>query len=285
MNTKTTGRIAYQGEPGANSHIACRETYPDMEPVACKTFEDVLAMVERGDADLAMIPVENTIAGRVGDIHHLLPGTSLHMIGEHFMPIRFQLMALPGASLEDISVAHSHIMALGQCRRFLKQHGIDPVIAADTAGAARIVAETGDPSVAAIAPELAADVYGLNILARDIEDAEHNTTRFVIMAPEPGDHQASDGSTVTAFLFQVRNIPAALYKAMGGFATNGVNMTKLESYQVDGSFTATQFYAEIEGHPDERSVQLALEELGFFSTSLKIIGVFPAQPERYRSAR
>lgn len=285
MTTTKTGRIAYQGEPGANSHIACRETYPDMQPVACKTFEDVLAMVERGDADLAMIPVENTIAGRVGDIHHLLPGTSLHMIGEHFMPIRFQLMALPGTALADINVAHSHIMALGQCRRFLKEHGIDPVIAADTAGAARIVAETGDPSVAAIAPELAAEVYGLNILARDIEDAEHNTTRFVIMAPEPGDHQASDGSTVTSFLFQVRNIPAALYKAMGGFATNGVNMTKLESYQVDGSFTATQFYAEIEGHPDERPVQLALEELGFFSTSLKIIGVFPAQPERYRSAR
>ncbi|WP_233356052.1 prephenate dehydratase [Henriciella aquimarina] len=285
MNKTMTGRIAYQGEPGANSHIACRDTYPAMEPVACKTFEDVLSMVERGDADLAMIPVENTIAGRVGDIHHLLPGTSLHMIGEHFMPIRFQLMALKGASLTDVKLAHSHIMALGQCRRFLKEHGIDPVIAADTAGAARIVAETGDKSIAAIAPELAAEVYGLDILAHNIEDADHNTTRFVIMAPEPVEHDIEDGPTVTSFLFQVRNIPAALYKAMGGFATNGVNMTKLESYQIDGSFTATQFYAEIEGHPDERSVQLALEELGFFSTSLKIIGVFPAHPERYRSAR
>ena len=285
MSDTNTGKIAYQGEPGANSHIACNDTYPDLEPVACKTFEDVMSMVERGDADLAMIPVENTIAGRVGDIHHLLPGTSLHMIAEHFMPIRFQLMALPGTPLKQVKTAHSHIMALGQCRDFLRQHGIQAVIAADTAGAARIVAETGDPSVAAIAPELAAEVYGLDILARNIEDAEHNTTRFVIMAREPVEHDAEDGPTVTAFLFQVRNIPAALYKAMGGFATNGVNMTKLESYQIDGSFTATQFYAEIEGHPDDRHVQLALEELGFFSTSLKIIGVFPAHPERYRSAR
>ena len=285
MNSEMTGRIAYQGEPGANSHIACRDTFPAMEPVACKTFEDVLALVERKEADLAMIPVENTIAGRVGDIHHLLPGTSLHMIGEHFMPIRFQLMALRGTGLKDVKKAHSHIMALGQCRRFLREYGIEAVIAADTAGAARIVAETGDPAVAAIAPELAAEVYGLDILARNIEDADHNTTRFVIMSREPVEHDAGEAPTVTAFLFQVRNIPAALYKAMGGFATNGVNMTKLESYQIDGSFTATQFYAEIEGHPDERPVQLALEELGFFSTSLKIIGVFPAHPERYRSVR
>ncbi|WP_084418216.1 prephenate dehydratase [Henriciella litoralis] len=285
MSETRTGRIAYQGEPGANSHIACNDTYPGMEPVACKTFEDVITMVERGDADLAMIPVENTIAGRVGDIHHLLPGTSLHMIAEHFMPIRFQLMALPGVTIDEIETAHSHIMALGQCRRYLRDRSISAVIAADTAGAARIVRDLGDRTVAAIAPELAAEVYGLDILARNIEDAEHNTTRFVIMAPQPVEHDRTDGPTVTAFLFQVRNIPAALYKAMGGFATNGVNMTKLESYQVDGSFTATQFYAEIEGHPDERNVQLALEELGFFSTSLKIIGVFPAHPERFRFAR
>ncbi len=285
MSDQIKGRIAYQGESGANSHIACRETYPGMEPVACKTFEDVISSVERGDADLAMIPVENTIAGRVGDIHHLLPGTNLHIIAEHFMPIRFQLMALKGTTIGDLKTAHSHIMALGQCRRFLREHGIDAVIAADTAGAARIVAETGDPSVAAIAPELAAEVYDLEILARNIEDADHNTTRFVIMAPDPVEHDAGDGPTVTAFLFQVRNIPASLYKAMGGFATNGVNMTKLESYQIDGSFTATQFYAEIEGHPDERPVQLALEELGFFSTSLKIIGVFPGHADRYKLAR
>ena len=285
MNETKTGKIAYQGEPGANSHIACRDTYPLMEPIACKTFEDVISAVEKGEADLAMIPVENTIAGRVGDIHHLLPGTSLHMIAEHFMPIRFQLMALPGTPISEVTTAHSHIMALGQCRNFLREHGIQAVIAADTAGAARIVAETRDPSVAAIAPELAAEVYGLDILARNIEDADHNTTRFVIMSREPLEHDAEDGPTVTSFLFQVRNIPAALYKAMGGFATNGVNMTKLESYQIDGSFTATQFYAEIEGHPDDRHVQLALEELGFFSTSLKIIGVFPSHPDRYRAGR
>ncbi|MCH2458032.1 MAG: prephenate dehydratase [Henriciella sp.] len=278
---KRQGRIAYQGEPGANSHIACNETYPDMEPVACKTFEDVLSLVERGDADLAMIPVENTIAGRVGDIHHLLPGTTLNIIGEHFMPIRFQLMALPGVELSQIRQAHSHIMALGQCRAFMREHGIEPIVAADTAGAARIVKELGEQTTAAIAPELAAEVYGLNILARDIEDAEHNTTRFVIMAPDPLEHEDVGDDAVTSFLFQVRNIPAALYKAMGGFATNGVNMTKLESYQIDGSFTATQFYAEIEGHPDERRVQLALEELRFFSTSLKIMGVFPASAARY----
>lgn len=280
MDTRQ-GRIAYQGEPGANSHIACNETYPAMEPVACKTFEDVLSLVERGDADLAMIPVENTIAGRVGDIHHLLPGTTLNIIGEHFMPIRFQLMALPGVELSQIRQAHSHIMALGQCRAFMREHGIEPIVAADTAGAARIVKELGEQTTAAIAPELAAEVYGLNILARDIEDAEHNTTRFVIMAPDPLEHEDVGDDAVTSFLFQVRNIPAALYKAMGGFATNGVNMTKLESYQIDGSFTATQFYAEIEGHPDERRVQLALEELGFFSTSLKIMGVFPASAARY----
>ncbi len=268
--------IAYQGEPGANSQIACHQVYPDLTPLACPTFEDVMSAVEDGRAQLAMIPVENTIAGRVGDIHHLLPGTSLHIIGEHYLPIRFQLMALPGANLADIRTARSHIMALGQCRRFLREHGISPIIAADTAGAARQVAERGDASVAAIAPRLAADVYGLSILAEDIEDATHNTTRFVIMARDPLDIEPSDARAKTAFLFEVRNIPAALYKGLGGFATNGVNMTKLESYQVGGAFRATQFYAEIEGHPNERPVQLALEELGFFSAMVKILGVFPA---------
>ena len=268
--------IAYQGEPGANSHIACREAYPDCTPLPCPTFEEVMAAVEDGRAELAMIPVENTIAGRVGDIHHLLPGTSLHIIGEHYLPIRFQLMALPGTRLDDVTAARSHIMALGQCRDFLRKHAITPTTAADTAGAARQVAERGDPSVAAIAPRLAAEVYGLDILAEDIEDAAHNTTRFVIMAREPLDIEPGEAPVKTAFLFEVRNIPAALYKALGGFATNGVNMTKLESYQVGGAFRATQFYAEIEGHPNERPVQLALEELGFFSAMVKILGVFPA---------
>ncbi|MEL7033751.1 MAG: prephenate dehydratase [Pseudomonadota bacterium] len=274
------GKIAYQGERGANSHIACKDVYPDLEPVACRTFEDVISAVETGDAALAMIPVENTIAGRVGDIHHLLPETSLHMIGEHLMRIRFQLMALPGTKIDEIERAYSHVMALGQCRNFLREHNIQARTAADTAGAARQVAERGDRAAAAIAPSLAAEEYGLEILAQDIEDAAHNTTRFVIMSPQPVDIGPEDGPAVTAFLFQVRNIPSSLYKALGGFATNGVNMTKLESYQIEGSFAASQFYAEIEGHPDERPVQLALEELGFFSNSLKILGVYPRNPER-----
>ena len=271
-----TGKIAYQGEAGANSHIACSQMYPTMTPMPCRTFEDCFNAVESGEAALAMIPVENTIAGRVGDIHYLLPTTSLQIVGEHFLPIRFQLMALPGTKLSEVKAARSHIMGLGQCRNFLKSHGIEPITAADTAGAAREVRDLGKPEIAAIAPRLAAEVYGLDILAEDIEDAEHNTTRFIIMAREAVHLEAGDGLAKTAFLFTVRNIPAALFKVMGGFATNGVNMTKLESYQVGGEFTATQFYAEIEGHPDERSVQLALEELGFFSSSLKILGVFPA---------
>ncbi|MFN7056384.1 prephenate dehydratase [Hyphomonas sp.] len=270
-----TLKIAYQGEPGANSHIACSEAFPTHAPMACRTFEDCFIAVERGEADLAMIPVENTIAGRVGDIHYLLPTTQLHITGEYYLPIRFQLMALPGTKLETVKKARSHIMGLGQCRNFLRRHGIEAVTAADTAGAAREVAEQADPSVAAIAPRLAAEVYGLEILAENIEDAAHNTTRFVIMSREPADIEAGNGPVKMAFLFEVRNIPAALYKALGGFATNGINMTKLESYLVGGSFEASQFYAEIEGHPDERPVQLALEELGFFSQSLKILGVFP----------
>ena len=275
-----TGKIAYQGEPGANSHIACNQAFPSMEPLPCRTFEDCFAAVEKGDADLAMIPVENTIAGRVSDIHSLLPGTSLQIVGEHYLPIRFQLMALPGVKLEDVKKARSHIMGLGQCRKFLREHGIDSVTASDTAGAAREVAESGDRTIAAIAPRLAAEVYGLEILAEDIEDAAHNTTRFVIMSREPSEIEVGDGPAKTAFLFEVRNIPAALFKVLGGFATNGVNMTKLESYMVGGHFTATQFYAEIEGHPDERSVQLALEEVGFFTQMMKLVGVFPAAAYR-----
>ncbi len=269
------GRIAYQGEPGANSHIACSEAFPDHSPLACRTFEDCFAAVERGEAELAMIPVENTIAGRVGDIHYLLPATRLHIVGEYYLPIRFHLMALPGVRLAEVKAARSHIMGLGQCRDFLRRHQIDPITAADTAGAAREVAQAGDRSLAAIAPRLAAEVYGLEILAENIEDAAHNTTRFVLMSRDPAEIDAEEGPAKTAFIFEVRNIPAALYKGLGGFATNGVNMTKLESYLVGGSFEASQFYAEIEGHPDERPVQLALEELGFFSQSLKILGVFP----------
>ncbi|HPF21983.1 MAG TPA: prephenate dehydratase [Hyphomonas sp.] len=275
-----TGKIAYQGEPGANSHIACNQAFPHLEPLPCRTFEDCFAAVEKGEADLAMIPVENTIAGRVGDIHSLLPGTSLQIVGEYYLPIRFQLMALPGVKLEDVKKARSHIMGLGQCRKFLRAHNIDSVTASDTAGAAREVAELGDRTIAAIAPRLAAEVYGLEILAENIEDAAHNTTRFVIMSRDPSEIEAGEGPAKTAFLFEVRNIPAALFKVLGGFATNGINMTKLESYMVGGNFTATQFYAEIEGHPDERPVQLALEEVGFFTQMMKLVGVFPAAPPR-----
>jgi prephenate dehydratase len=275
-----TGKIAYQGEPGANSHIACNQAFPALEPMPCRTFEDCFAAVEKGEADLAMIPVENTIAGRVSDIHSLLPGTSLQIVAEHYLPIRFQLMALPGVKLEEVKKARSHIMGLGQCRKFLRAHEIDSVTSSDTAGAAREVAESGDRTLAAIAPRLAAEVYGLEILAEDIEDAAHNTTRFVIMSREPSEIELGDGPAKTAFLFEVRNIPAALFKVLGGFATNGINMTKLESYMVGGNFTATQFYAEIEGHPDERSVQLALEEVGFFTQMMKLVGVFPAASYR-----
>jgi len=275
-----TGKIAYQGEPGANSHIACNQAFPGLEPLPCRTFEDCFAAVEKGEADLAMIPVENTIAGRVGDIHSLLPGTSLQIVGEYYLPIRFQLMVLPGVKLEEVKKARSHIMGLGQCRNFLRANGIESVTASDTAGAAREVAELGDRSVAAIAPRLAAEVYGLEIIAGNIEDAAHNTTRFVIMSRDACEIEAGEGPAKTAFLFEVRNIPAALFKVLGGFATNGINMTKLESYMVGGNFTATQFYAEIEGHPDERPVQLALEEVGFFTQMMKLVGVFPAAEPR-----
>ena len=270
-----TGKIAFQGEQGANSEIACREAFPHMEALPKATFEDAFNAVETGEADLAMIPVENTIAGRVADIHHLLPDSRLSIIGEHYLPIRFQLMGLPGSKLSDIKRAKSHIMGLGQCRIFLREHAITAITAADTAGAARMVAEEGDPTTAAIAPALAAEVYGLDILAENIEDAEHNTTRFVVMSLTPNDITDVKLPSVTALFFTVRNVPAALYKALGGFATNGVNVTKLESYMVGGSFTATQFYIEFDGHPDERSVQLAMEELGFFSTQIKVLGVFP----------
>ena len=274
-------KIAFQGELGANSHIACREVYPDLEPLPCATFEDVFAAAASGEAGLAMIPVENSIAGRVADIHHLLPTSPLQIIAEHFMPIRFQLMGLRGAKLEQIKGAHSHIMGLGQCRNFLRSRGIVARTSSDTAGAAREVRDLGDPTQAAIAPRLAAEVYGLDILAENIEDAAHNTTRFVIMSREAVQPERDPALTwVTAFVFRVRNVPAALYKTMGGFATNGVNMTKLESYQIGGSFNATQFYAEVEGHPDDPAVQRALEELGFFSTQVRHLGVFPANAYR-----
>ena len=272
--------IAFQGERGANSEIACHEVYPGWEALPCPTFEDAFAALGDGTADLAMIPIENSIAGRVADIHHLLPKSSFHIIGEHFLPIHFHLMAVKGAKLENIKSAESHIMALGQTRRFLRKHGIRPVTAADTAGSARHVAEAGDPTRAAIAPRLAAEVYGLDILAEHIEDEKHNTTRFVILSREAQDAPQGGDTLMTSFVFRVRNVPAALYKAMGGFATNGINMTKLESYMVDGQFSATQFHADVEGHPEDRNLKLALEELAFFSKELRILGTYKAHPYR-----
>ena len=275
-------RIAYQGEPGANSHIVCQEHYPELEALPCASFEDVFSAVGSGEAELAMIPIDNSIAGRVADIHHFLPGSGLHIIAEHFLRIRFHLMAVPGASLESIRTVHSHVHALGQCRRIIREHGLTPLIAGDTAGAAREVAEAADPSQASISPPLAAQIYGLDVMDTDVEDEDHNTTRFVVLSRDYVKAPAGNGPVVTSFVFNVRNLPAALYKALGGFATNGVNMTKLESYMVDGHFTATQFLAEVDGHPDETPLRNALEELAFFTTDVTILGVYPADP--FRSA-
>jgi prephenate dehydratase len=281
----TPRRIAYQGEPGANSHLVCKQHYPEMEAMACASFEDVFSATESGEADLAMIPIDNSIAGRVSDIHHFLPTSSLHIVAEHFLRIQFALMALPGASLESIKTVHSHVHALGQCRKVIRDLQLRPVIAGDTAGAAREVAESGDLTQAAIAPPLAAETYGLEILRDDVEDEQHNTTRFVVLSRALVQAPRGDGPIVTSFIFNVRNIPAALYKALGGFATNGVNMTKLESYMVGGAFAATQFLAEVDGHPDDPPVKRALEELRFFTTDVKILGVYPADPGRRGAGR
>jgi prephenate dehydratase len=272
-------KVVFQGELGSNSHIACSEAFPGATPVPAQTFEDCFAAITSGEVDLGLIPIENSLAGRVADIHHLLPDSGLHIIGEHFLPIHFQVLAKRGAKIEAIRSIHSHVHALGQCRRIIRRYGWQPVVRADTAGAAREIAESGDLTQAALAPRLAAELYDLAVLAENVEDESHNTTRFVVLSKE--DRRASSGApTMTSFVFKVRNVPAALYKAMGGFATNNVNMTKLESYQPDGQFSATQFYAEVEGHPDDRPVALALEELEFFSTQFKILGVYPASPFR-----
>jgi prephenate dehydratase len=271
--------ISFQGAFGAYSDLACRHVFPDMTTLPCNQFEDAFAAVRDGRAKLAMIPIENSVAGRVADIHHLMPNSGLHIIGEHFEPVNHQLLALPGTSLAGVRTVRSHVHALSQCRRLIRELGIEPVVAADTAGAAAEIAAAGDPSVAAIASELAGRIYGLVALKDNIEDAAHNTTRFMIMSREPV-RPPRGTPAVTTFLFRVRNVPAALYKAMGGFATNGINMTKLESYMVGGAFTATQFYADVEAHPEDRALALALEELAFFSRELKILGVYPAHPVR-----
>lgn len=272
--------IIYQGEPGANSHLACNDAFPNANPIPAPTFEDAFSALSKGEVDLAMIPIENSVAGRVADIHHLLPNSTLYVVGEHFERVRHQLLGIEGTKIEDLKTVHSHTMALGQCRNVIKELGLTPEIEADTAGAARIIKEEGDKSQAAIASSLAAEIHGLTILRPDIEDADHNTTRFLILSNKPDDALPEEGPVMTTFIFRVRNVPAALYKALGGFATNGVNMTKLESYQLEGTFNATMFYADVEGHPTERNVQLALEELSFFSTEVRILGTYKAHPYR-----
>ncbi|MBC6437467.1 MAG: prephenate dehydratase [Rhodobacteraceae bacterium] len=274
-----TSRIAFQGEPGAYSHQACRVARPHLEALPCPGFEDAINAVVTGKAAQAILPVENTTYGRVADIHRLLPESGLRIIDEAFLRVHINLLGVPGASLGEITQAWGHFVLLPQCARFLRMHGIRGRVSPDNARAARDVAERADPTQAALASDLAGEIYGLDVLARHIEDLGTNTTRFLIMAQE-ADMTRRAEHMMTTFVFHVRNIPAALYKAMGGFATNGVNMTKLESYMVDGSFTATQFYADIEGHPEDRNVQLALEELTYFTSFLKVLGTYPADSAR-----
>ncbi|MCK5547031.1 MAG: prephenate dehydratase [Rhodospirillaceae bacterium] len=272
--------IAFQGMLGANSDLACRNVFPNMETLPCYSFEDSFAAVHGGRARLVMIPIDNSVAGRVADIHHLLPGSELFIVGEHFQRIDHHLLALPGTVEGDITHIHSHVHALNQCRGLIRELGVEPVVHADTAGAAEMIAERGDKTQAAIASKLAGEIYGLAQLRANIEDAEHNTTRFLIMAAKPENTTTGSTPRMTSFVFRVKNIPAALYKALGGFASNGINMTKLESYLVDGSFQAAQFYAEVEGDPKDPALERALEELKFFTHEIKILGTFPASSAR-----
>jgi len=271
-----TGTISFQGVPGAYSDLACRVAYPDMTTLPCESFETVLDAVRDGRADLAMLPCENSLAGRVSDAHYLLPGSGLFVIGEVFHRVEHCLLGVRGAAISDVKRAHSHVVALGQVRHSLRRLGLKPVVAADTAGAAQLVAEWGRKDEAAVASALAAEIYGLDILAANIEDAAHNTTRFYVMAPRPATPAATEPNLMTTFVFRVRNVPAALYKALGGFATNGVNMTKLESYMLEGHFVATQFLCDADGHPEQPGLRRALEELGFFSSEVRVLGVYPA---------
>ncbi len=275
-----TGRIAFQGELGAYSHQACQQSRPEMEAVPSTTFEDVVDKVARGEVDLGMLAVENSTYGRVADVHSLLPKSGLHIVDEAFVRVHVNLLGVPGARLEDVTEAHGHVVILPQCAGFLRKHGIMGKVSSDNARAAREVAEAGDKTRAALASELAASIYGLQVIAPQIEDQANNTTRFLVMSRDPDHSRRGTGKMITTFTFRVRNIPAALYKAMGGFATNGVNMTKLESYMVGGSFTATEFYADIEGHPQDANVARALEELDYFTSEVRILGVYPADRER-----
>ena len=269
-------RIAFQGEKGAFSHAAAHAVFPHDEAVPCLTFEDTITAVQNEDADYGIVPVENSLYGRITDIHHLLPESGLYIVGEYYLRIEMNLLGVKGARLEDIKTVQSLSVALGQCRKFIQEHKFRTVNAIDTAGSAKEVAERGDKSVASLCPPRAASIYGLEVLAKNVEDEHHNTTRFIVLAPEPATYEPGSAPMITSFVFQVRNVPAALYKALGGFATNGVNMTKLESYQLGGGFFATRFYADVEGHPDDPALSVALEELAFFCVHLRIIGTYPA---------
>lgn len=274
-----TGLIAFQGELGAYSHQASEQVRPGQAVLPCPTFEDVVESVRSGAAELGLLAVENSTYGRVADVHSLLPKSGLHIIDETFVRVHVNLLGVPGAKVEDIREAHGHVVILPQCATFLREHNIKGVVSADNAKAAREAAEAGDPARAALASTIAAEIYGLDVLASEIEDNANNTTRFLLMSRVP-DHSRRAEKMMTTFTFRVRNIPAALYKALGGFATNGINMTKLESYMVNGNFTATEFYADIEGHPEDPAVKLALEELRFFTSSMNILGVYPAHSHR-----
>jgi prephenate dehydratase len=271
--------IAFQGAPGAYSHVACTNAFPAMQPLPSPTFEDAFAAVREGRARYAMIPIDNTVAGRVADVHQLMPYAGLHIIGEHFERVSHHLLAAPGATLETIRTVESHVHALGQCRALIRQLGLTAIVGADTAGAAAEIAKAKDPTRAAIASKLAGEIYGLTSLKTGVEDAPHNTTRFLVLARDAVEPNPNL-PCVTTFVFRVRNVPAALFKALGGFATNGVNITKLESYLVSGEFVAAQFYVDVEAHPASRSLRLALEELDFFSHEVRILGVYPAHPFR-----
>lgn len=280
MGKENTRKISFQGAHGAYSDIACREVFPGMETVPCDTFEEAFAAVQSGVTDLAMIPVDNTLAGRVADVHHFLPKSGLSIIGEHFLKIEHALLGVKGAKIENLKHVHSHLHALPQCRKIIKELGLKPHVHADTAGAASEVAEKNDPQHAAIASTLAGQIYGLDLLRGDVQDADHNTTRFLVLSKEPSVPKLDDKTTyITSFIFSVRNIPAALYKAMGGFATNGINMIKLESY-VNPQFQVAQFYVDVIGHPESRPLQLAMEELGFFAKEVTILGTYAAHPFR-----
>ena len=273
---KTT--IAFQGELGANSHMACREARPNFDVLPCHSFEDMLAAVQEKRAIEAMVPVENSVAGRVADIHHLLPESGLFITGEHFQRINAMLLGIKGASINQLTEIHSHVHALGQSRKLLRAISAQPVQHPDTAGAAKDIAAKGDPKIAAIGPRLAAELYGLEILRENVEDAAHNTTRMLIMARSPILPPVDGGRCVTTIVFRVRSVAAALYKALGGFATNGINLTKIESYMIGGSFEAAQFYVDADGHPEDNAMRLALEELQFFCPegAVRILGTYPA---------